>query len=41
MMGIPRAKADGYAVAVVVCTLMVGIMFAAVGMLLGEVAQAH
>jgi hypothetical protein len=41
MMGIPRAKADGYAVAVVVCTMMVGIMFAAVGMVLGEVAQAH
>jgi hypothetical protein len=41
MMGIPRAKADGYAVAVVVCTILVGIMFGAVGTLLGEVAQAH
>jgi hypothetical protein len=41
MMGIPRAKADGYAVAVVVCTILVGIMFGAVGALLGEVAQAH
>jgi hypothetical protein len=41
MMGIPRAKADGYAVAVVVCTILVGILFGAVGALLGEVAQAH
>ncbi len=41
MMGIPRAKADGYAVAVVVCTILVGILFGAVGAVLGEVAQAH
>ena len=41
MMGIPRAKADGYAVAVVVCTILVGIMFGAAGAMLGEVAQAH
>jgi hypothetical protein len=41
MMGIPRAKADSYAVAVVVCTIMVGVLFGAVGVLLGEVAQAH
>jgi hypothetical protein len=41
MMGIPRAKADGYAVAVVVCTILLGIMFGSLGILLGEVAQAH
>jgi hypothetical protein len=41
MMGVPRAKADGYAVTVVVCTMLVGIVFVAVGALLGEVAQAH
>ncbi|SRR5581483_6008328 len=41
MMGIPRAKADGYAVAVAVCTILVGIMFGALGATLGEVAQAH
>jgi hypothetical protein len=41
MMGVPRSKADGYAITVVTCTLLVGIIFAALLALLGEAAQAH
>jgi hypothetical protein len=38
MMGTPRDKASAYATAVVVCTLLVGILFGAVGAMLGAAA---
>lgn len=40
MMGAPRDKASAYTTAVVVCTLVVGILFGAVGAMLGAAAGA-